>query len=276
VTNEGPRPIDDAVVEFTTQSSTTSVQEREYAVGDLDVGQSAEFSFAVDISDAADAGQRQFGYRVTYQDTDGDVRESDPLNTRVTVQERQSRFDVRIVNRTLEAGGSKTATLRVTNAGEEPVRNLQLKAFADDPLALGDDSAFADELAPGQAAELTVELSAGSDANPKTYSFSVDFQYENPQGESKLSETYPVPVDVIQPADSGGSPLMGPLGLGLALLGLVVGGAVIYRRRDATGPDAGDEEPLDSETGYGGRPATDQLFDGDDATDATDEDDERA
>jgi hypothetical protein len=256
VTNQGPRPVDDAVVEFTTQSSTVSVQERAYAVGDLAVGASADFSFAVDVSDAADAGQRQFGYRVTYQDTDGDARRSDPLNSRVDVLERQSRFAVEIVNRTLAAGGSKVATLRVTNRGDEPVRNLQLKAFADDPLSLSDDSAFADELGPGQTTELTVGLSAGGDASPKTYSFSVDFQYDDRTGESKLSETYPVPVEVVQPADDGDSPLTSPLGLGIGLLGLVAVGAVVYRRRTGAGDgqvDERDEEPLGSEAGHGGR-----------------------
>jgi hypothetical protein len=240
VTNDGPRPVTDAVVEFTTQSTTVSVQERAFAVGDLDVGESAEFSFATEVSDAADAGTRQFGYRVTYQDTDGDARRSDPLNARVTVQERESRFDVEIVNRTLAAGDSRTATLRVTNAGDEPVSNLQLKAFADDPLSLGDDTAFADALAPGESTELTVELSAGGDALAKTYSFSVDFQFEDADGESTLSETYTVPVDVTEPADDGGSPLTNPLVLGVGLLGLVVVGAVVYRQRNGD-----DDEPLD-------------------------------
>ena len=273
VTNDGPRPVEDAVVAFGSESSTVSVQEREYAVGDLDAGESAAFSFAVEVSDAAAAGMRQFEYRVTYQDADGDARESDPLNARVDVRERRSRFDVEIVNRTLEAGGSKTATLRVRNAGDEPVRNLQLKAFADDPLTLDDDTAFEDELAPGQSTDLTVDLAAGGDASPKTYSFTVDFQYEDAQGESKLSETYAVPVDVTAPVDDGGSPLTSPLVLGLGLVGLAVVGAVIYRRRN--GGD-GDDEALESETGQTHRPVTERLVDEADSTDGDrdDHDDE--
>jgi hypothetical protein len=267
VTNDGPRPVADAVVAFRSESSTVSVREREYAVGDLETGESAEFSFAVEISDAADAGMRQFEYGVSYQDTDGDARGSDPLNTRVDVRERRSRFDVEIVNRTLEAGGSKTATLRVTNAGEEPVRNLQLKAFADDPLSLGGDTAFEDALGPGETTELTVDLSAGGDASPKTYSFTVDFQYEDENGESHLSETYAVPIDVTAPADDGGSPLTSPLVIGVGLLGLAVVGAVIYRRRN--GDDAG--EPLESEAGRGQRAASERPFEATDGTDPVDD-----
>jgi hypothetical protein len=270
VTNDGPRPVTDVVVAFTTRASTVSVQEREVAVGDLGVGESADFSVAVKVSDAADAGPRQFTYRVSYEDTDGDVRESDALNARVDVAERQSRFDVEIVNRTLIAGDSRTATLRVTNVDDEAVSNLQLKTFADDPLSLGDDTAFEDELGAGESTEMTVDLSAGGDASPKTYSFSVDFQYENADGESRLTETYPVPVDVVEPSDEGGSPLTSPFVLALGTLGLIAVGVVVYRRRN------GGDDPLTAEKGHGARPTTEQLRGDADGADGDDSDDDRA
>jgi hypothetical protein len=75
---------------------------------------------------------------------------------------------------------------------------------------------------------VTFELSAAGSALTKDYPLSVDFQYHQPDGDTRLSDTYEVPVEVAE-ADGGGTPLGlvgGALGAALAL----IGGAYWYLR----------------------------------------------
>lgn len=228
VTNEGPVAVDDAVVALAGRSTTLDVQEPEYALGDLAPGESADFSFSVEASDEADPGVRQFSFVVTYTDEDGERSEADPINRQVPVGERRPTFGVTAAETTLEAGSTAAVTLVVTNNGDQPLSNVEAKAFADDPLTLDDDEAFVETLAPGETAELTLELSIGSGALAKAYPLSLDFQYDTPDGETKLSDSYSVAVDVTE-AEGGGLP--GPaVGFGALVVGLLIGGFVWFRR----------------------------------------------
>ena len=228
VRNEGPRPVDNAVVVLETNSQNVHPAETEYALGSLDPGQEKRFSFAVEVSDGADAGPQQLSYVVRYDDEDGDSRQSGTLNTRAEVAERRSKFAVEPTDATVESGGSSLVTVEVTNNGDQPYRNVEAKAFADSPLSLADDTAFVTALDPGESTEMTFEVSAASTALNKTYALSMDFQYEDREGETKLSESYSVPVDV-ETSDGGGLPLTVLAGVVVVGVG-AVGSYVWYRR----------------------------------------------
>ena len=227
ITNRGPATAHDAVVVFTPTSRNTNAQETEFALGTLDAGESADFSVPVEISQSGEPGQRQFTFRVEYQNDDDEQRQSARLNMRADVQPQRDLFEVRLENETLEAGGTRVVTMLVTNTGNRTLHNLDARAFADSGLTLVSDQAFARQVGPGETTELTFELSAGANAIPeRTYSFNVDFQYDT-NGETKLSETYAVPVDVTEATDEGGLP-WGIIG-GAVVLVALVGAFVWYR-----------------------------------------------
>ncbi|ESP89941.1 sialidase-1 [Candidatus Halobonum tyrrellensis G22] len=229
ITNRGPSTAHDAVVVFSPSSQNVNAQETEFSLGTLEAGESAEFSVPVEVSQNSEPGQRQFAFQVQYLDSDDDQRQSSQLNVQADVQPQRDRFDVRLENETLEAGQTRTVTLLVTNNGEETLRNIDARAFTDNDLSLPSDTAFARQIGPGETTELVFELGAGADAIPdRTYSFNVDFQYET-GGETQLSDTYSVPVDVTEPTDSGGLP-WGIIGVVLVVVALV-GGALWYRSR---------------------------------------------
>ncbi|AHZ23835.1 sialidase-1 [Haloferax mediterranei ATCC 33500] len=228
ITNDGPQTAHDAVLVVSSKSPNTNIKETEYALGTLEIGDSSDFSFSVEMTDSADAGQRQLSYVVEYRNTNGDTQQSKSLLMNAEVKHKQNLFDVTPKSRSLEAGGSKVVTLVVTNNGDETYRNIDAEASADSPLSLADETAFIDELAPGESTEIPVELSASSSANLKTYSFDIDFQYENEDGEQKLSEQYPVPVEVTD--SSGGGGLSMSLVGGILIVGLGIVGFLWYRR----------------------------------------------
>jgi hypothetical protein len=226
VTNDGPATAENAVLVLEDPGSNVDATEREFALGDLDAGEPASFDYEVEVSSSARSGPRQFTYRVRYDDTDGDTRQSDPLYARHEVAPSRQVFEVE-TEATVDAGGSSDLRVRVTNNGDEPVSDVSAKLFASSPISVSDDEAFVDAIEPGETETLRFSIGAAGSATPKVYPVSLDFQYDEPDGDTKLSDTYRVPVEVTE--SQGGGGFLGLLaglgfeGIGLALV-LTVGG----------------------------------------------------
>ncbi|WP_251343863.1 COG1361 S-layer family protein [Haloplanus halophilus] len=228
VTNEGPLPITDAVVVFEPASPNFDAGETEFAVPDLAPGESAPFAFDVEVSSAADPGSRQLRFVVDYETEDGDDRTSDALTARIDVASERDPFAVEVTESTVRAGGSGRLALRVTNADDETLSDVSAKLFVDDPISTDDDEAFVDELAPGESAEISFEVSVGGGTFPKAYPVSLDFEYDRSDGTTEISDTVRLPVTV-EERRGGGLPFGLAVGLGaVALVGAVI---VVVRRR---------------------------------------------
>lgn len=228
VINRGDTPVRNAVVVFEQPSGTVSFAETEYAVGDLAPGERANFSFDAEVTDEADAGPRQFVASVRYRGADGEQRESDSDDVRVDVAPAEPEFDVTPINATFAAGDGGEFRIEITNARARPLTDVSAKIYPEAPLSSDDDEAFVERLEPGNSTELVFGVGAGGTARKKTYPLKLDFQYENPDGDTQISETYRVPVEVTAD-ENGGLPI--PLVAGAVLVVLVAAGAVLYRRR---------------------------------------------
>lgn len=228
VTNDGPGSVDDVVVRLAQPSMNVEPLETQYAVGTLAADESATVEFPVEVTSSAEPGPKQFTLRVEYQNQAGDTRESDGLNARVDVTEERDRFQLDPVSTTLTAGSSGELVLAVTNNGDDPVRNVNAKLFTDDPISASDDEAFLTELAPGDTAEITFGIASSGGALEKAYPVDLDFQYDV-DGDTELSKTYTVAIDVTEPTDSGGLPTTYLVVGGVVLL--AVGGYLLYRQR---------------------------------------------
>lgn len=215
VVNEGPGTVYNPVVRFGASNPNVNVESPEHALPNLEPGERANFEYTVSVSDAASASTQQFNLTVKYRNQRGDVRRSEGLETTTDIAPQRDRFDVEIVNNTIAAGGETALQVRVTNNGDEPLTNVEAKAFVQDPLSSNNDEGLIPELAPGESKNFTIALSATGSALPKTYPVSFDFQYEMPDGDSEVSQTYTVPVSVTAP-EGGGIPI-----------GIIVGGVVV-------------------------------------------------
>jgi len=228
VRNTGPRPVDNVVVVWTSEQRNVDAIETEYSVGRLDAGGTAEFNFDVDVSDSARAGPRQFSLEARYDNDDGQQRTSDSLNVRAEIAPEQNEFDVAIESATVTAGSGTNLEIELTNAKNETLRDISGKIFADSPITANDDEAFVSELGPGESTTLTFSITAGASALEKTYPVSMDFQYDEADGDTVTSDTYNIPVDVNQPSGGGGLPLP-VIGGGLVLVVIAIGGYVRFR-----------------------------------------------
>lgn len=227
--NDGPRTVENAVVDWESDHSNLSPQETEYAVGTLEPGESTTVSFGVDASDSAREGPRQFDFTVGYEDDNGDQQTSSTLSIQSDVAASEDEFDLEPANATVSAGGSGNIEVTITNTRDMVLRDISAQMFADSPISADDDEAFVAELGPGESTTLTFSISAEGGALDKTYPVSVDFQYEEPDGDTPVSDTYQVPVTVTTGGNGGGGlPLLG-IGAGLVVIVLGVGGYFRFR-----------------------------------------------
>jgi len=229
VVNEGPDDVDNVVFRLEPPSQNVEVIEPEVAVGSLAAGESTEVAFDVEVASAAREGTRQFTLQTRYETSDGDLRRADPIRIRGDVRPKQDVFAVETRDTAVSAGGTSTVVLAVTNQRDEPVTDVSAKLFASSPLSADDDEAYVASLEPGETVEMPFRISASGSALAKQYPISVDFQYVDEVGETRLSDSYRKPVTVTA-GDGGlfGSVL--PFGL-LAAASLLVVPLALLRRR---------------------------------------------
>lgn len=231
VRNTGSSTVRNAVVVFEAFPDNLVPVETEFSIGDLAPGDSATFSFDAEVTDSADAGPRQVSLAVRYRDADDDVRRSEPLDASVEIGPRSDVFTIEPVSASFSAGTSGVLELRVTNDGEEALSDVSAKLFVDDPLASDDDEAFIDVLGPGESTVVRFSLSAaGGAVEGKVYPVSLDFQYEDAEGDTRLSDSYDVPVRVVE-RQGGDGPSTTLIGGAVVAVVVLIGGLVLWRRR---------------------------------------------
>ena len=230
IVNTRDTAVSNAVLNFPDPGPTVTPVEESVAVGGLDPGEATNFSFDVEVTSSADAGPRQFDLDVSYRDQDNAARASGAIPTQVGVGPQTPEFDVEPVDGSLSAGSGGSFEVTVTNTREFTVSDVSAKIYTDSPLSTSDDEAFVDELDPGESQTIVFQLSADGSATEKTYPVQMDFQYDDEEGDTTISDTYQIPVDVAS-GSGGGLPIV-PIVLVVVLLGAGVGGALYYRRQE--------------------------------------------
>lgn len=225
--NDGPEAVDGVVVR-TTSGEALGVAGDEYAVGDLGAGETATVAFETTVGASVDPGPRLLTLAVEYRA--GGERRSATQEVTVAVEPASDEFSVEIINGTATAGSSEQLEIAVTNEREQAISDVSAKLFGESPLSATDDEAFVSALGPGETATLQFEYRVSGSALAKTYPVALDFQYEDHRGETRMSETYRVPVDVDQPDEGGGVPASILFVGGFTTLG---GAGLVYRRRFA-------------------------------------------
>ena len=205
VTNTGPQPADSVVVRYADDSTTVTPREDSVAVGTLAPGESADFRLPLDVSTDSEAGAKSFDFAVQYRNQDDDQRTYTKLDVLAEVAPQRDQFDVELEERMIEPGGSRTISVTVTNNLDETATDVEGRLFADDPLDTGStDTGYVESIEPGETATMTFELTAADSATPqKTYPVSLDFRYDDEDGNSQLSDTVRVPIETTEAAESG-------------------------------------------------------------------------
>ncbi|WP_049927353.1 COG1361 S-layer family protein [Halopiger goleimassiliensis] len=243
--NHGPKPIENGVLvledgdgidlsvnpdERLGAASNVYPRETQYAVGDLEPGESAPFEFRIGVGGEAEPGPRILEADVRYRNAHGDVRmTNDPVDLTLDVAPERDEFAVEVLEPTQEAGETRTVDLEITNQKDETLTDIEPKLFTNEPLDGGDDDPFVPELGPGESATISFEVSVADGATPQTYRLQLDFRYDDERSNSQLTDTYRVPIEVVEPEDDGFSALA--VGAVVGLLGFVAAATWWFRDR---------------------------------------------
>ncbi|MFB6310154.1 MAG: COG1361 S-layer family protein [Salinirussus sp.] len=229
IRNTGTETVSNAVVILTDERATITPLETESPIGNLNPGDTADFSFPLEISEEAEAGLRQFTIDTRYRTADDTLVDGPSLDVSGDVAQERPAFRVSAERATVRRGDTGTLNLTVTNTGGEPYTDISAKLFAESPLSAVDDQAFAAELAPGESTELAFSVAASGAALTKEYPVSLDFRYDDADGDTKTSDTVRQAVTVVKPPErSGPSPLL--IGGAVIIILIVIGGAWWLRR----------------------------------------------
>ncbi|ELZ01191.1 hypothetical protein C482_08331 [Natrialba chahannaoensis JCM 10990] len=244
VVNKGPNPVDGAVIvvddsgdngivpdldESLGSGSNVYPREGQYAVGKLEPGESAPFEFRIGVGSEAEPGPRVIETDVRYRNAADEVRTTtEPLDAMVDVAPERDEFDLEALNATFERGTGGDVELTVTNQLDETVTDIEAKLFTNDPLDSSEDEAFIPALGPEESETVVFDMSVDDSAMTQSYPLRLDFRYDDARSNSQLTDTYRVPIDVVEPVDDG----LSTQAL-LLILGVVGGvGAAVWWFRD--------------------------------------------
>ncbi|WP_222918275.1 NEW3 domain-containing protein [Natrinema sp. SYSU A 869] len=231
VVNDGPRPVDDAVLIVEPMSDSLFVEDTRYALPKLKSGEAATFAYPVEVSGQADAGARQLQFTVEYTGSGDATLQDGPISKRVVVDDRTDEFSISDDGASVRQGETSDLVLEITNERPETVTNIDARLYTEGALDAPDDEAFVKELEPGESAEIPFEISAAADATVETHPVELDFEYDTRRGETVLSDVYKHPIEVEPSEDDGGgfpSLIVGVLGA-LAVSGIGIG---LWLRQD--------------------------------------------
>ncbi len=198
VENTGPRAVANANIRIDTAGTGLHPTQTAVAVGDLNPGESALATYEISVDDDTTATTRQILAQLEYDDINGEHRMADPERLAVDIEPDYPVFTLEPVENRVPAGETVTVEFEVTNNEPVTLSSINAKAFTDAPVSIPDDSAFIGELEPGESTVITMQVSAPGTAPVKEYPISLDFQYDDPDGDTKLSDTYDQPVSVLE------------------------------------------------------------------------------
>jgi hypothetical protein len=193
-------------------------------VGDFPGGGVISCRYKVAVSAGARKQTYPVDVAVTYENAEGNLVTSAPYTVGVPVGSK-TEFVIASEPARITAGSKGEVVVEYENRGESTVRDAQARISAVDPFSSNDDTAYLGSLEPGGKATAWYKVSVNSAAEPGIYLLNTEIRYRDALGNSQVSDTLKMAVEVAPPTGSG-SPLANPLAA--CLIAAVVAGAGYY------------------------------------------------
>ena len=233
---------------LTSTSDLIEVKSGDQVVEALRSGEKAAspMTFTIKIASHAPAGEYPMELHLTYDyqyNAEVDANELDPdiglrgfqtsfwyekANETITIPimiKKESDFEITGTNAELSAG-ENDGIIEVTykNIGEEVADDAIARISIFKPFSSTDDQAYIGTLAPDEESTVKFKIDVDSDATAKLYSINSEIKYTDIRGDTVISESMKIPVDVVPAKRSYILPAV-------VVLILLLAGFVVYRRR---------------------------------------------
>ena len=144
----------------------------------------------------------------------------------VVVVKRQADFEIINASGTLSSGSKKgDVTVTYTNIGEDPIRDAVARLSIFKPFSSTDDQAFIGSMNPGENKTVVFRIDVDSDATPKEYGINSEIKYTDVSGDTVISESMKIPVNVVPAPQSLLLPALA------VLVVIIVAGGYMYRKK---------------------------------------------
>jgi hypothetical protein len=164
-------------------------------IGDFPVGSSVTCQFKVSVDDTAINKSYPVDVVVVYQNNEGDFVNSRTETAGVDVGSKVN-FAITSPTITMSPGSRETIRVVYENTGGSTIRSAQARISAVTPFTSSNGVADLGDLAPGQSAVATYQISVASDAVTKLYGIDSEIRYRDALDDTYISDPLKVAVDV--------------------------------------------------------------------------------
>ncbi|MEA3295493.1 MAG: hypothetical protein U9P81_11130 [Euryarchaeota archaeon] len=209
--------------------------------------------FDMEIWDNAKAGTYQLLVDLTYQyqedvqiegnattnEIDSNILYKEVNETHIItiIVNKQADFEALSVESGLLPDTSGILSITFKNTGEEKATRATARLRLSDPLSSTDFTAYLGDMEPEDIVGAKFDIDVDKDATPKVYSVTVEIEYEDMEGEIKVSDSIYVPVEVKEAKKEAGFFQNPILIIGIVLVLAVLLFFLTKRRKGDRGTD---------------------------------------
>jgi hypothetical protein len=164
-------------------------------VGDFPAGSTRSCQYKVTVADTAQNKSYPVDVAVVYQNKEGDVVTSRTETVGVNVGNKVD-FVILSPPAQMSPGSKKTIQVEYKNIGNSTIKSAQARISAVDPFTSTSDVAYLGDLAPGQSAVASFQISVASDATIKEYGLDSEIRYRDALDTTYISDPMKVSIDV--------------------------------------------------------------------------------
>ncbi len=204
------------------------------AAGTYPLNVNLTYQYQKDVQVEGNATSNQIDYNMLYQDID------ERHIIYITIKE-EADFEVTDVDSELIPDSSGLLSITFKNTGEETATIATARLRLSDPLSSTDYTAFLGDLKPGDEVVAVFSIDVDADASYKTYSIKTEIEYEDSEGNTKISDTIYVPAEIREPQVREGM-FQNPLLIGAAIILLAILAYRYMKKREAGSGEGTNEQ----------------------------------
>ncbi|MFA4849769.1 MAG: S-layer protein [Methanoregula sp.] len=199
-------------------------------IGDFPRNGTVSCRYKVAVSGDAAKQTYPIDVAVTYENREGDVVTSATDTVGIPIGGKLS-FSVTSAPARVIPGSDNVITVEYRNNGDTTAYNSQARISAVDPFTSSDDTAYVGDIKPGDNVTARYQVSAGDEAEIKTYLLDAEIRYRDALDNSQVSDTFKVPILVEPKPVSSGLASMLPVLVLIVIIGIGAGYYLLVVRK---------------------------------------------
>ena len=199
-------------------------------IGDFPRNGTVSCRYKVAVSGDAAKQTYPIDVAVTYENREGDIVTSATDTVGIPIGGKLT-FSVTSVPARVIPGSDNVITVEYRNNGDTTAYHSQARISAVDPFTSSDDTAYIGDIKPGENVTARYQVSAGDEAEIKTYLLDAEIRYRDALDNSQVSDTFKVPILVEPKPASGGLASVLPVLLIIVIIGIGAGYYLLVMRK---------------------------------------------